>query len=286
MNIAYFGRYSENAVNGVDVTGYFVAKEIVKLGHHVFCYAIGEVNEYFEDNGIKIRVFKNGGKFSLPTELKDYIKENKDKIEIFHLRSVFVYKNYLLSSFLIKNDIPYVITPHGGYNINIFNRNKIKKKIYFSLFERHYLNNANGVISCSGVNEIEDFLRLGYKGFKKTIYDPIYSDKTFTPKNNKKLIFLGRYDMEHKGLDHLLRMFKEIENEDSEYSLDLFGNGPDKNALQNLAVELKLKNVTINDPIYEKDKDKVLDSCNACIQVSRWKHLVDQLWKQLVKGFR
>ena len=36
MNIGYYSVYTENAVDGVSVTGYIVAKEVAKLGYQVY----------------------------------------------------------------------------------------------------------------------------------------------------------------------------------------------------------------------------------------------------------
>src|SRR5690606_19606961 len=160
--IGYYGVYTENAVNGVDVTGYIVAREIVKLGHQVYCYSMGDKDEQYEDNGIKIRIFKREGKFALPRSLKNHLGQNKDNIDIFHLRSVFIFANYLVAKHLHKYKLPYVITPHGGYDQHIMKRSRLKKKLYFQLFESQYLHNARGVISCSGESEIRDFERLKY----------------------------------------------------------------------------------------------------------------------------
>lgn len=270
MNIAYFGVYTKNAVNGVDVTGYIVAKEIAKLGHNVYCYGFGNENKTYVEDGINIRIFKKAGKFSLPKAFKDYVKSNPDKIEIYHLRSVFILNNYLFSQFLKKIGFPYVITPHGGYDKNILKRGAILKKVYFNLFEKKYLHNAKGVISCSGDSEVEDAKRFNYKGHIETIWDPVYNDITFTPKNNKKLLYLGRYDKDHKGLDKLFYLFKEITKIDPEYKLDLYGSGPHESDLIELKNSLDLKEVTINKPIYEAEKNEIMDDCMAYIQVSRW----------------
>ncbi len=270
MNIAYFGVYTKNAVNGVDVTGYIVAKEIAMLGHNVFCYGLGKENKKYIEDGINIRIFKNESKYILPMSFKEHVKSNPDKIELYHLRSVFILKNFLFSRFLSKINTPYVITPHGGYDKNILKRGAFVKKIYFNLFEKKYLHNAKGVISCSGASEVEDARRHNYKGLVEIIWDPVYNNLNFTPKNNKKLIYLGRYDKDHKGLDKLFYLFKEVTKLDPEFRLDLYGSGPHESDLIELKNSLNLKEVTINKPVYEEDKNKILNDCMAYIQVSRW----------------
>ena len=178
--------YTENAVDGVSVTGYIVAKEVAKLGYQVYCYGTGNKDEQYEDSGIKIRIFKRELKFSLPRALKSHLRKNEANIDIFHLRSVFIPDNYLVTKHLHKCRPPYVITPHGGYYQNVLNRNRLKKKLYFNLFESQYLHNANGVISCFGESEIQDFKELKYKEASEIIRDPIYADKVFPPKTTKK----------------------------------------------------------------------------------------------------
>lgn len=65
------------------------------------------------------------------------------------------------------------------------------------------------------------------------------------------ILFIGRF-VWYKGIDILLKAYKQIENEN--YELTLIGNGPLLEKMKGLADELKLQNVQFTGSVSEKDK--------------------------------
>jgi glycogen synthase len=74
----------------------------------------------------------------------------------------------------------------------------------------------------------------------------------------KHILSLGRYDMDQKGLDLLIKAYAKIQNK-IQYPLVLVGKGPDKQKISDLIEKLNLKdNVLMFGPAYGKQKEKYL----------------------------
>jgi glycogen synthase len=74
----------------------------------------------------------------------------------------------------------------------------------------------------------------------------------------KYILSLGRYDMDQKGLDLLIKAYGKIADK-IQYPLVLVGKGPDKQKIFNLIKQLRLeKKVLLLGPAYGKEKEKYL----------------------------
>lgn len=281
MNIAFYGNFHLNAVNGVSVASYALAKELVRSGHHVFFYYQStKKGSYTDEAGITKRRFLRQNFFKryffLPYGLYDFLKENPDKIEIFHLHSSFYPANNLFAHVLSKLGHRYVITPHGGYHQSVLARHNWLKRLFLYLFEKKMLDKAMAVF-CIAAKEKNDLINLGYKGIIRVIpnivsidYKPTSQSTPTQPNSQKKIVFLGRYDAAHKGLDNLLHIFQRIEAVDSSVQLCLYGHGGDKELLENMAKRLHLQNISIHEKIFGLEKYKIISEATAYIQPSRW----------------
>ncbi|MGV3502903.1 MAG: glycosyltransferase family 4 protein [Adhaeribacter sp.] len=273
MNIAYFGYFRSDAVNGVPVVGYAQARALVQAGHRVFFYFPDEAHSLEVDEiGITRRGFKRRRFYQLPAGFAEFIRENPDRIDVFHLHGGFYPINALVARLLVKVKLKYAFTPHGTYNRHIFRRGRLKKSIYYLLFEKRLLHQASAVF-CVAAQEQEDLKRLRYTGIMGVAHNPI--DNFPDPgepagPSEKVLIYLGRYDAYGKGLDLLLHLFKYIADADPAVTLKLFGQGADKAFLERLAAKLGLGQVQINDPIYGTEKIAALRQAALYVQTSRW----------------
>lgn len=70
----------------------------------------------------------------------------------------------------------------------------------------------------------------------------------------------------------------------TEYSFDLYGTGPHKDELIRLKNTLKLNNITINNPVYENEMNKIMANCNAYIQTSRWETFGRSIMEAVAHG--
>ena len=83
----------------------------------------------------------------------------------------------------------------------------------------------------------------------------------------KKLLFLGRFDVVHKGLDILVEIARFL----SEVDFHLYGNEElkTKNQLTRLQYSSP-PNVYFHKPVFEEEKLQVLANSSLYIQTSRW----------------
>lgn len=77
-------------------------------------------------------------------------------------------------------------------------------------------------------------------------------------KNPKHILFLGRLDIGQKGIDLLLKAYKQIKSS-VDYPLVIVGHGPDEKQVRNLVSKYKLeKKVRLTGPIFGNRKEKLL----------------------------
>jgi glycosyltransferase involved in cell wall biosynthesis len=279
MNIAFIGDYEENAVNGVVTSAYFQAKILVSLGHKVYFYfRFSEASVEVNTDGIIRRGFKGLTLFDSFYNIYRFLKQNPDEIDIFHIHSVFIPLNKLFAFCLKKLGYKYVITPHGGYDPNILERDWLKKQLYYLFFEKSLISNANAIF-CVAEKEKLSVDKFNYKGLLFTIPNPIYIGNNLinhalhagsSSLQEKRILYIGRYDMQHKGLDFLLKVFKSIEEKQADLSLHLYGRGEDLAKIKRTIQHLHLQKVFVHAPIFGEEKWQVLREATAYIQTSRW----------------
>ena len=193
---------------------------------------------------------------------------NKPDLVIFNE----VYKKEYIKLYkeCLKNNIPYIIIPHGCLvrkaqekkhlkkllaNLLLFNK-FIKKSIslqYLNIEEKNNsVFNKKYIISGNGVNK----------------------PKLFNNYTNSDLIYIGRYDINTKGLDLIVNICKK--NKDwfitNNVKIKFYGrtSGNDLNVLKETIINNNIDDILIcNDSIYGDDKTDILVNAYAFIQTSR-----------------
>ncbi|MFV1951251.1 MAG: glycosyltransferase [Nitrospinota bacterium] len=294
MNIAHFviGRCNPYAPpSGVEKFVFHLAQTQAQAGHTVSVISItthaGEPLPVKPDD-FDIREYPfTRSKFILSRQFKRDIEEGRIKLDIGHLHSVFKPELWAAGRFLRRLGVPYVITPHGGLSPWVINRSRLKKAIFNYLFQIP-LYNAAAKIHILVEKEVSDLRRLGIRsptfmighGFDLTELPERLNRDWFISKgpmvqNSFKLIFLGRLDPFHKGLDLLIKGFSIAISrlKDIPMSLVLIG-APFKNnqkVISSLVKECKVdQRVFFTGPIYGADKYHALASADIYVQTSRW----------------
>ncbi len=217
MNIAFIGAYAEESVDGVSTSAFHLATELVRQGHNVWFYSLGTTTEQVtDDNGIHHRRYPGQlNSFNLPTAFVRLLRRNVDQIDVFHIHSVFIPFNTRTAQILAGCRLPYVLTPNGGYNINILRHGRVKKSLYLMLFERRMVAKSAGIIAVAGP-ELADIESMGFDGLVDVIPNPVNVPKEEAQQkapmrmDRIQLLYLGRYVLEHKGLDRLLGVFGHL----------------------------------------------------------------------------
>lgn len=276
INVAFICNFQKESVNGVLSAINSLAEGLKKKGVKVFFYGVSDkTSTYSDEEGFVYRSFKKGAlPFSLPPDLYKILKENPDQIDVFHFHSVFIPFFIPVQKALVSKGYPYVLTPHGGYDQGILNKNKLIKWLYINLLERKLVKKSAKVI-CVSKNEVHDVQRITKHVSTEVVYNAVGSKESKKSpiqleSDIKTVVYLGRFDILHKGLDKLLYIFKEIQKKEPFIHLKLYGEGKDKYTLLSLIKSLNIRNVSIFEPVYGLEKDEALSKATAYIQVSNW----------------
>ncbi len=266
------GKANPQRMNGVNKVVYQLATEQAIAGKSVAVYGIAEdtIHNYPERNFITklFQVQKN--QFRLDKKLKDAIIEKKGKA-IFHLHGGYIPTLFSAAKFLHKNQIPFVFTPHGAYNVIAMQRSAFTKKFYIALFEKKILQWAK-FIHCIGKSEV-DGLQTIYKtdkwklipyGFEIPVFKPISKD------NVKHLIgFCGRLDVYTKGLDILVDAFVLLQKKYADAELWLIGDGDERKCFEEKITANNISGIKFWGSKYGDEKNELLQQLNVFAHPSR-----------------
>ena len=210
------------------------------------------------------------GRLRVPVGLEQLL-EAKD---VLVLHSGWAYHNVVAARAALRSRIPYVLTPHGAYEPNVFRRSRrTSKRLWWTVFERRLVTRASAV-HLFFEEEQQQLRQLGYTG--PVIVAPTglttIPDSTTTAARSKFLLWMGRFDIETKGLDLLLQALALLPPRTRPQARL---HGPDwraeKRQTEQLVRDLHLEDVvTIGPPLYGAQKWEVLRECGVFVFPSRW----------------
>ena len=189
------------------------------------------------------------------------------------VNSGFAPHNVVAARVARKQGIAYVVAPRGAYDPHIFLRRPLVKKFWWRQFEYPMVQRARAV-HLFFADETADLEGLGYRG--ATLVAP---NGVEPPPNTDwdggtsgALLWLGRFDPQHKGLDILVRGLAQIP-EATRPRLRLVG--PDwrdgRERMVALIRELRVGAwVSVERAIYGDEKWAALKSATGFVYPSRW----------------
>lgn len=266
MNILFVCKLKSTKGNGVI---YAMLNEIK--------YLQDEVNVGLFSLGVEINNQIIGKEFNI----KDYdsieslpVPYNKPDLVVFE--EVYKIEYIKLYKYCVKNKIPYVIIPHGCLVGGAQKRKWWKKIPANILLFNKFISSANAVqFLNSQEKELSKF------NIKRTIEIPngfeIFNNSAVKLKNTNKFtfLFIGRYDVYHKGLDILVDSFLELKDwcKKNMVCLELYGVIENKKEIDKLIKRIKYNDmcdvIKINGPIYGEDKEEKIKSSNVFVLTSR-----------------
>jgi glycosyltransferase involved in cell wall biosynthesis len=197
---------------------------------------------------------------------------NNPDIVVFH--GVYFKKYLSIYKKLIARGIPYIIVPRVSLTYGAQKQNYIKKKLGNFFLFNGFISNANGI------QYLTENEKATSKKFKTNSFVVGNGIKLPTIANKSKnetlnISFIGRYDVNHKGLDVLVKAIILIKNDliKEKVKFRLYGSDrrEGKKYLMNAVEKYDLHEVLeINNPIYEKDKESVLKETDVFIAPSRF----------------
>lgn len=268
---------SPNRVDGVNATVWRLASEQASQGHLVTLVIGRCVDESGADVANKarfeIQVLKEGLLGFSPLALRSLL--DRQPPDLVHMHSVFIPSHALLAAELRRRRIPYVVTPHAGLAPEVLARRPIRKQIYGALAERSRLAGAAALSTVipSEKKEIEAYLG-DYRGLIRWVPNPVDARQLqggWSPDPDRpSMVYLGRFDVFHKGLDILMEIAQQIPH----VGVNLYGapNAEDANSFSRLLSQAP-SNVQVHSPVYGRAKVDVLSRSTLYVQTSRWEGL-------------
>ena len=266
---------SPNDVNGVNYVIWSIAKAQARLDHTVTLLLEDEPDEAarntaryfgFELRRIPVSMFRY-----------DAAKINclltSEPPQMVHFHSVFIPQQATLARLLERRLIPFVVTPHGGLSPHILGRGRWKKSIYSRFVEAPRLmrSAAISIVLPKEEDEVRNFVpeyRLPVRFVPNPVDDELFDcQPRRRASGRRKIVYLGRFDVEHKGIDRLIEIARFVPQAD----FHLYG-AEDKKSRRELD-ELKQRrtcNVHFHDPVYGARKLAVLEDADLYVQTSRW----------------
>ncbi len=283
MNIIHFvlGKANPNRMNGVNKVVNNLATYQHKIVDKVAVWGItptpNDVSE-IPQRSFETVLFQSKNKWQIDPTLTKKIK-NISKNSVFHIHGGLIPDFYHFHKLLVKNDIPFIVTPHGCYNEKAMEKKGKMKDIYFKYFEKPFLQKSK-YLHCIGKSELEASKRL-VPNVKKIVipngqnlealkfeYEDIGQEKG----NSPVFGFCGRMDTRMKGLDLLLKGFRYYLQElKKPGKLWLIGGGQNIEELKKLAQELNImEDVVFWGPQYGNKKLNIIAQMDAFYHASRY----------------
>ncbi len=206
------------------------------------------------------------GKESFISYIGDYYPD----VVIFHSH---YYLEYIhIAKILREKGISYYIEPHGSFGRSALNKSKFKKFIANNTFFRAFLRNAYGYIF---LNQAENTDAIITTENDLTISNGVDGDTIgfdICPQKPWCFYYIGRYDINHKGLDYLLDALEILDKHGTSIDVKFYGAGTRKEVeyLNNRLKELNSVNAVNCGPIYGDEKTAVLEQCGIMILTSRY----------------
>ena len=234
-----------------------------------------------EIKGIKKIPLKHyfGGKFYFPSNfLKSF-----DRNTIVFLHSGLLLRNIIVALYASKVKAKVILIPHGCYDQTLLRYNWLLKRliIYFErfTFKKIFFFQAFTKLDKKNISKVFNKHKI------KIIPIPIEIKKRkFKVIKQNYFSYVGRYDIETKGIDLLINAYKLIP-ENLRIPIIMHGtNGKSSNIndVKNLVKKNKMeKYFKIRGPIYGKKKIKFQSSSLMSIQLSRWDAFSLSVWESI-----
>ncbi|MBA2318854.1 MAG: glycosyltransferase [Euzebyales bacterium] len=172
-----------------------------------------------------------------------------------------------------KLGVPYALAPRGAYEPALLRRKRVVKRLWWEAVEQPLVRHARALhIFFEG--ERPSLARLGYHG--DVIVAPngvsVPSGFRWDGGSGGYLLYMGRFDPEHKGIDLLVRAVAELPA-GQRPALRL--HGPDwrggKRRVRDLVRTLGVESwVTLGDAVYGEQKWATLSRARGFVYPSRW----------------
>lgn len=263
MVILHVAKIETNVDNGVNAV---VPKHVAWQGKYAET-ALLNVNNVAIDG---VRQLKYVGADSFPEALSQPF--DKPDLVVFH--EVNVIEFIALYKKLKKAGIPYVIVPHGEITTQALKKKWLKKKIAYFLWFNGFIKNAKAV-QCLSQGEFDESKIKCNKFIASNGTDIPSESKRYNGGAGMKLLYIGRLDWVHKGLDLMINAIGSIRDFARENAISLDIYGPDffgrREKVESIIEENNVRDIVkVHDPVFGEEKKEIILSHDVFIQTSRF----------------
>ncbi|MCS4302430.1 glycosyltransferase family 4 protein [Chryseobacterium sp. BIGb0232] len=268
------GKANPEKMNGVNKVVYNMASKQAENNLDVEVWGISENTEVnYPERSFTTKIFKRKrNPFSIPEDLKKEILKS-DMSSIFHLHGGWIPVFSSLGRFLRKNKRAYVVTPHGAYNTIAMAKSRLRKKIYFHLFEKGFIDAASK-IHCIGESEV-DGLQTLFPNNKSVLipygFETLNEDHQVNAEKKEIIFgFVGRLDIHTKGLDLLVESFSGFSTRHPDSKFWIIGDSEQKSELQRLINAHKVSDkIELLGSKFGEEKNNLIKKMDVFVHPSR-----------------
>ena len=168
---------------------------------------------------------------------------------------------------------PYILEPRGAYDPHIVARRRITKQLWWRIAEQELVHGA-AAIHVFYEEERSALEALGYRGAIVVVPNGAAADEEIRwTGGGGYLLFLGRFDVQHKGLDLLLEGVASLPARERPV-VRLHGSDHGeggRRALRNLVNRYGLETwIRVGEHILGRDRRRALAECDGFLYPSRW----------------
>jgi serine acetyltransferase/glycosyltransferase involved in cell wall biosynthesis len=277
-----FPAAGEPLLDGTSRAVHGLASGLASLGQDVTVVCEGQENSLRQSrNGYAIRCLAHPGRvaragslrFATAPGLREFLATNRPDLAL--LNGFFNPHVYAYSRVFIEHHIPYVSVPHNPYDSRVFGRKPLLKWPYWYLFERRVLKHARAV---QWLDERQAKQPLGLR--TQPIVAPNgFADEQVPPEENLEfrtegpiqILFFGRLDIYHKGIDILIEAFSRFsQSYDARFTLQ----GPDwrheRGAIESLLQERNVQHAEVREPNFTQAAPELIAEHDVMCMPSRF----------------
>lgn len=272
------GKARTDRMNGINKVAHNLAVQQGRMGHRVEIWGITPTPESLPPReGYELRLFQaERNKFRLDAELIAAINHLVPGQTVVHIHGSFITEFYLVATRLKRRGISYIYCPHGSLSPGALQRSRLRKKVYFRLFEAWIIRNSRSVhfLGKTQYDAIDKIIKVPHKALipNGLSSDELLGFRRMTRQDSHPVFsFCGRLDIHHKGLDLLLEGFALYKGEGGKGKLALIGDGTDKGILLRMADNLGiLSEVEFLGSRFGDEKLTILGNSDVFIHTSRY----------------
>ena len=208
------------------------------------------------------------------TRFSEYVKNSQPDIVIIH---DFYHYQYTPIAYCLKRlRIPFVLEPHGAFGRQAMKKSRLKKLIANNTIFRGLIKGSAGFIFTNegeknDANYKKEKVFVIPNGIDASAVDN-RPQKTFNKDDAPTFYLLGRFDVNHKGLDYLFDAFDILDKRGEKINVNMYGVGNEQEiAYVHKRID-KIKNLTVVEKgtIYDEEKVNALRKVNILLLTSRY----------------